>query len=63
MDSAPETGSTGALAPSGVACVGEHLDEVRHLAVGAEELRAFDDADDVVGELLLKLMDGGDSGI
>ena len=47
----------------GVTRVREHLDEVRDLAVGAEELRAFDDADGVVGELLLKLMDGGDSGV
>ena len=47
----------------GMARVRQHLDEVRDLAVGAEDSRAFDDADGVVGKLLLKLADGGDGGI
>ena len=46
-----------------MARVREHLDEVRDLAVGAEELRAFDDADGVIGKLLLKLTDGDEGGV
>ena len=47
----------------GIARMRQHLDEVRDLAVGAERLRALDDADGVAGKLFLKPADSGDGGI
>ncbi len=41
----------------------EHLDQVRDLAVGAENLGAFDDADGMIGKLLLKLADSDKGGV
>ena len=47
----------------GISRVRQHLHEVRDLAVRAEQLRAFDDADRVIREFLLKLVDGNERGV